>query len=191
MPPLLSQSLTPPNPIPCRLTWLYRSAKSWELITNRKHFEQRSFQFDVDHALYIVPCLVGKNSLHKFSQSEAKTAVTIFSRPWDRRYIHEIRARIIGLYSLFIFAVLGHYNCFFFTSQTMIVVFLHVTFFACQTIIFKFVSCSASTCKAPLGVDANMRTFMAARCVVTLVYICEKNCVNKTVWSVISIQRNG
>lgn len=36
MPQLLSQSLTPANPIPCRLIWLHQSAKSWELTTNRK-----------------------------------------------------------------------------------------------------------------------------------------------------------
>ena len=44
-------------------------------------FEQSSFQLDVESALQ--HSMIGwKNSLHNFSQSDAKTAVTMFSRLW-------------------------------------------------------------------------------------------------------------
>lgn len=47
------------------------------------------------------------------------------------------------------------------------------TLFARQTIHFQFVAWSASTRIASQGIDANMRTFMAASCAVTLVYVWE------------------
>lgn len=106
--------------------WLYRSAKSWELIKKKKNTLNRAVFSSVSKVIgyccgfVLQRSMLGrKHSRHNFSQSDAE------QNQW--RYfpalgaLHVCDSSSHWFIVLFIFVVLGHYNCFGFTTQTVTV----------------------------------------------------------------------